>query len=373
MKKIFLHIGPHKTGTTSLQQFTRKNHELFADLGLYVPPPGKLLDQHGNEINLGSGAGGLHAIPRAIEHKDPSTLQAFLRAFEHSGLPNALLSSEGFDKFNNKNILFLKKQLADYEIRPIVVLRHPVRLAISIYCSLGRISPIQGKRLIDPYALWHQPSHLLNILRPSNRKKEKISRTNFILRQCNRRIYDFEGICRDWSTLGNLKVFLLELSKDIAKDILHHVFQNDSEALKALAKLEIPRLRSSLPVPLAVLNNEFYECLNIDKKVYHKHIYPYLVNFSRHKRYNRIMNRLSIEKVLPFSQQDQNLFLHKIKKQINYYKLLNYIKNENNDSSKIILRTYEEPLEWKEISKKAVKEAKKIFIKYSFKRVRFKI
>ena len=284
MKKIYLHIGVHKTGTTSLQQFTRKNHELLSELGLYVPPPGKTIDAQGNEINLGSAGGGLHAIPKSISGKDPYVLNAFLNDFENSQLNSALISSEGFDSLEKNDINFLADLLKNYQVQPVVVFRHPVHLARSIYCSLGRISPVQGTRLIDSKLFFTHPGYLFSKIWPSKEQSSKISRTNFILRQATRRIYDFQGFCRDWSCLGKVKVFLFEQSTNIAEDILQHLLQDNTNSLQAIKDMNIPRLRSSLPVPVAVLNNELYTSLNIDINIYHKHIYPYLVNFSRSKK-----------------------------------------------------------------------------------------
>ena len=48
MERLTLHVGTHKTGTTSLQRFVLANADLLAEQGLYVPKtPGKY--RHRNE------------------------------------------------------------------------------------------------------------------------------------------------------------------------------------------------------------------------------------------------------------------------------------------------------------------------------------
>jgi hypothetical protein len=366
MKKIYLHIGLHKTGTTSLQQYTRKNHAHFRELGLYVPPPGKIVDACGNEINLGSGSGGLHAIPKTIAQRDTSVLTAVLSDFEKSGLDSALISSEGFDSFKVKDTQFLAEQLKDYQVQPIVVFRHPVRLARSIYCSLGRISSIQGNKLIDARMLWSKPRHLASVLLCSRGKSEKISRTNFIILQIKRRIYDYDGISRDWSVFGRVKAFLFEQSNDIAKDILAYVFEKNPKAMNAISSMEIPRLRSSLPVPLAVMNNDLYNDLNIDKKIYQGHIYPNIIDFSNSKEFQEVDLNIPLHKLLPFSSRDQDLLMKKIKDNINPDQIFNYIiyEEQEKDGFSSILESYKNTIDYMEIPGNVVTKIKTKFIQF---------
>lgn len=50
-KKIIIHVGTHKTGTTSIQKFLRKNTDLLASDGFYIPRAGTI-NCHSGHHNL---------------------------------------------------------------------------------------------------------------------------------------------------------------------------------------------------------------------------------------------------------------------------------------------------------------------------------
>jgi hypothetical protein len=300
-------------------------------------------------------------------------LEAFLDSFEQSGLDTALLSSEGFDAFKKNDIGFLASQLSGYQVQPIVVFRHPVHLARSIYCSLGRVSPMRGNKLTEAKAYFSHPGHLIRAIWSSQRRTEKIACTNFILRQAKRRIYDYQGICRDWCALGSVKVFFFERSTDISKDILFYIFQNNAEALKSIADEEIPRLRSALPVPLAMMNNVLYESLGLEKAVYKKHIYPYIVHFAKTDIYRKMDLGVATKDALPFSASDQELLLKKVRNRLDSQKILECIEHLDQERNFYIrnFMSYIEKAHCSEIPKTVVNQVKTEFIKYCLPRKSF--
>ncbi|MCP4024209.1 MAG: hypothetical protein GY729_20380 [Desulfobacteraceae bacterium] len=127
-KSIILHIGPHKTGTTAFQQTIRRSPEALKEEGVFICPPKTIVP----------GKGGYHIIPREIRNNNKSeTLDEVLKCYEETDCHRAIISSEGFDRFQKKEIVELSNTLDKYEVEVYVVLRHPISLITSFYCSAG--------------------------------------------------------------------------------------------------------------------------------------------------------------------------------------------------------------------------------------------
>ena len=52
MKKIYIHIGCHKTGSTSLQHFFYKNKNIFLKNNIYIPKAMQLADLLRKELGV---------------------------------------------------------------------------------------------------------------------------------------------------------------------------------------------------------------------------------------------------------------------------------------------------------------------------------
>jgi hypothetical protein len=81
MQTLYLHIGTHKTGTTSLQNFCQLNRDWLSDKGVYYP--------------VSPGTGHEKAAAELKEGND-STLLRFVKEIQSSGKTAGLLSSEDF-------------------------------------------------------------------------------------------------------------------------------------------------------------------------------------------------------------------------------------------------------------------------------------
>ena len=88
---VFVHIGTHKTGTTSLQELLAKNARAFARYGLLIPKAGRIEANSGHH-NI---AWELGADPRF----DPAfgTLESLLREMACAVTRTACISSEDFE------------------------------------------------------------------------------------------------------------------------------------------------------------------------------------------------------------------------------------------------------------------------------------
>lgn len=129
MRKCYLHIGPHKSASTYLQQQVQDNEAALKDLGLYVVQTGR--------------KGGRACHPAfVVRFHDESERAALFEelAAELDGVPadrDLFISSEKFDRFYKKPDLFesLKGffEGLDCEVQVIAVIRNPVDWLNSSY------------------------------------------------------------------------------------------------------------------------------------------------------------------------------------------------------------------------------------------------
>ena len=126
MKKVFIHIGDAKTGTSSIQKSLDESYDRLLERGWLYPLPGR------PEIRAGVPGDAHHKFAKNYNsshrnfHQNPALSDATIESFEESGANNLLLSSEGFCSYRNiDDIERLKSIFSDYEVRIIGYLRRP--------------------------------------------------------------------------------------------------------------------------------------------------------------------------------------------------------------------------------------------------------
>ena len=128
MTEILLHIGTHKTGTTSLQHRLAAATAPLAERGVLYPRTGR--------PRRGPRAGH-HQLAWSILGKGrpvPTEVWSDLgREWARSGLPRMVLSAEGFEHLSPTGIRQLRDQLPDARFRVVVYLRRPCAFLRSVY------------------------------------------------------------------------------------------------------------------------------------------------------------------------------------------------------------------------------------------------
>lgn len=132
MKQVLLHIGFHKTGTSSLQEALDGHRDALRQAGLWYPPS-----------TLGFPAQqecawcvNEHPKPYMRTDLDADLIFGKLRRdFEASGCPTMLLSSEDFATIEEhpSSLEQLKNQLRGYTLKIVVYVREPVDFLLSLY------------------------------------------------------------------------------------------------------------------------------------------------------------------------------------------------------------------------------------------------
>jgi|SRR5271166_360460 len=136
MREIYIHIGTHKTGTTSIQNFLGASREALKNGGLYVPLSGT--------VGLGSGHHNIAWELRNDERFRPNfgTLSDLIEKLPRVDCDKAVLSSEAFEYLSRypNRLKFLDDKLRElgYERNYIVFIRNKGDYLFSLFCELQK-------------------------------------------------------------------------------------------------------------------------------------------------------------------------------------------------------------------------------------------
>jgi len=138
----FLHVGTHKTGTTSIQAFLRDNDARFARRGVLIPRAGRGEDRAGHH-NLSQE---LLGAPGFVEER--GGLAAVVAELTSSDAPRAILSSEDFSLLSRSHqaLVTLRDAIKAAGFAPAIIIyfRPQVSYCVSIYAEIvknGNLKP----------------------------------------------------------------------------------------------------------------------------------------------------------------------------------------------------------------------------------------
>lgn len=132
MKTLFLHIGLHKTGTTTVQQTFQAASHLFRRQGLDFIPIGRHIG--GAQHNLAWEIAGLPGFDAALGTWDDAV--AYMEASQHRYF---LISAEDLSGISPAAISQLKTKLERFDVRVIATLRNQVDYLESLYNETGKM------------------------------------------------------------------------------------------------------------------------------------------------------------------------------------------------------------------------------------------
>ena len=142
MRRCFIHVGTHKTGTTSIQTFMRDNRGWFGANGVLIPRSGRSENDAGHH-NLA-----LQLLGSADFVPERGGLLEFGEELRASDLPTACVSSETFLHLSRRpdELVRLRDAILSAGYTPIVVtyLRPQVSYLASIYAEIvknGHLKP----------------------------------------------------------------------------------------------------------------------------------------------------------------------------------------------------------------------------------------
>lgn len=141
-KKVFIHLGPPKTGTSAIQAWLHANGKALAKEGIYYP-------EHGADVNGVSSGNFEHVISyeakQSTHYFDLNKLRSLLSHFNNSDSRVLLLSSEHFFYY----LLWFFSLVPDAQY--IFYIRHPLALAESgFHQEVKRHDRTKNFRLSSP-------------------------------------------------------------------------------------------------------------------------------------------------------------------------------------------------------------------------------
>jgi len=128
MKSILIHIGTHKTGTTSIQQFLVRASDQLREDGILYPEAGRPDDRapHGH-----------HTLAWSIQQRQGlENLEGWEEVvceIRRSSCPRILLSSEVFETCSVSEIRQIRSFFPDSKVRALGYLRRPFSYMVSMY------------------------------------------------------------------------------------------------------------------------------------------------------------------------------------------------------------------------------------------------
>lgn len=135
-RRIYIHIGAHKTATTALQKFCWEQREVLAENDVLYPDS--------NIYHFGH-----HRLAFALGKKlDPKKgdfpdfqeeIITLRRAIDESHQSRILISSEALFVSKRKNLEMLRKELSDFQVIIIAVVRRQDNYLISFYNQNARM------------------------------------------------------------------------------------------------------------------------------------------------------------------------------------------------------------------------------------------
>ena len=133
-KKLFLHVGTHKTGTTALQNFLMVNKQLLREHGVLIPVSG-CIGPHSGHHNIAWELNDDHRFQR-----DYGTLGDLCAEISESDCHTVVISSEDFEYLYSRPeaLVALKRRLNDVgcQVEVIVFFREWGEYIISLYAEL---------------------------------------------------------------------------------------------------------------------------------------------------------------------------------------------------------------------------------------------
>lgn len=140
-KRIIIHIGTHKTGSTTIQKGCCDNRERLRDNGWLYPVTGMyIFGQHNIAWEMASGhAQPWNRIGEWVRYRPEwGGMDRLLAEIDASSMNKIILSSEDFDGLQTDRIQLLRERLADFEIYIVVYLREQASLLQSAWTQFVR-------------------------------------------------------------------------------------------------------------------------------------------------------------------------------------------------------------------------------------------
>ncbi len=192
-KPLFLHIGLHKTGSTSVQRYFSDNQRVLLRHGILYPEVGVLHGGH-HEIAWSCGT-------RRHERNDDlldSFIAKIVKKASSSSCRSVVISSEEFE--SGRSIARLANLSRHFEVRVVAYIRKQDELLESQYNQHLRQYDIRFAGSIYQFALKHNFFHQFNFRNKVERWAKIFGEDSIIVRPYGTELVD-RDVCRDFLSL----------------------------------------------------------------------------------------------------------------------------------------------------------------------------
>lgn len=138
---LILHVGQHKTGTTSIQQFLAKHRNFFQSYGIYIPTTGQ-------DPNFG------HHLALMLGLRltgDNVLVEDFRKEISYKDIEKILISTEVVKNFivENRYLGFLEnfRSLGMRNFKIVMYVRNPFHLVNASYCEQTKSLAVDGSAI----------------------------------------------------------------------------------------------------------------------------------------------------------------------------------------------------------------------------------
>jgi hypothetical protein len=250
-KKLYLHIGFHKTGTTTIQNFLRINSELIEQKDYLYPVSGRKYHAH---FQLGWGLTPAHVSYNRLFPQMDKLWGELAQEISAKSFSNIILSAEAFDLVN-EHLPKLKEYLARYETKIIIYLRRQDHLIQSQYGQKIIKPSVKETRSIDDFIKnLLENDILVHYSKLLDRWEQFFGKENLIVR-----IYEKEQLPD-----GLVADFLNAVGLTLTQEYL--ISDRDNKSLHPDV-LEFIRLSNQLPLDLDTSNKLRLECVEMSKQL----------------------------------------------------------------------------------------------------------
>ncbi len=201
-KKIYIHIGSPKTGSTSIQRYLTSHQKHLLDQGLYYPIAGRAYrkDQTKTEC-LKSPREDIFICMNGDVVRSSDKLRPILCDFNEQKVDRMLLSEEGLflgsslaHSLKDQNVLRL---LADYDVHVVVYLRPAIEYLCSLWAEMIKMGDTTE---LDVFLLEHPYSDNLRSLFDIS---QKIGAVNMIIKTFEKQTWIGGSLVNDFmNTFG---------------------------------------------------------------------------------------------------------------------------------------------------------------------------
>lgn len=129
-KTLYLHVGAHKTGSTSLQHALGTNDDRLRQHGILFPKAARVHYAH-RRLVFGLRGKGHPVVGDAPDPKQE--LDAILAEIEASGASKVIVTCESMFGLDKKSIRFLAEGFKNFDTKVVVYIRRQDNMLLSIY------------------------------------------------------------------------------------------------------------------------------------------------------------------------------------------------------------------------------------------------